>query len=186
MRLLNIETGYLKFVNFDYKIEYIAISHRWLKNELSLSKIGLIGLGDNTNIGNKLYEHLNSKIRKCSPMVNNIQSPINENKDIEKYKKWNDYLNFFNNSKDINKENVNDHYKLINIINSIINNTINNKNIKYIWIDTLCIDKSNNDELNKSLKNMFDIYISSFKVNVYLCDKYNHKIEKDLFEFIKT
>ncbi len=161
MRLLNINTGILETVNVnfeeDIRTNFIAISHRWLADELNLYKLGLVGLGDYINIGDKLYDDLFSKI-KCSTVLNNIQSPNNKNMEIKNFKiydheniqknqKWIDYLNFFNNNKDINKENVNNHYKLFEIINVIKKENKYN----YIWLDTLCIDKSSSAELSENI-----------------------------------
>lgn len=80
-----------------------------LDNEISLLDLYLAGLGNCVNIGEKIYDHLNSKIIKCSTVLNNIQTPNVENDEIEnlKYQKWYDYLNFFNNNKYINKEKIN-------------------------------------------------------------------------------
>lgn len=52
------------------KDEYVAISHRQLDN-------GLVALGKDINIGEKIYDHLYEK-RKCSTVLNKIQTQIQE------------------------------------------------------------------------------------------------------------
>lgn len=199
MRLLNIRTGFLETVNLKYvKDKYIAISHRWLKNEIELLELGLVGIGKDINIGEKLYYHLNSKI-KCSPIVKNIQTPkdinieslkIYNHKNIQKNTKWNDYLNFFNNNKNIDYENINNHYKLIKIINCIIGDE-NYKKINYIWLDTICIDKSSSSELSENIISMYNIYKYAICVNVHLVNVeidhlYIDALKEDQKEFLNT
>lgn len=184
MRLLNIETGYLQIVNFkNFKTSYnnyIAISHRWLNDEIELLDLGLIGIGKIVNIGDKLYDDLNSKISKSL----GTDYCLNLNFGHEqKNQKWNDYLYFLNNNKNIDHENINNHYKLANIVNCILNNKKNNK-IKYIWLDTICIDKSSSSEMNENIVSMYNIYKYAKYVHVYLNDDYikNDNYENNIIE----
>lgn len=155
MRLLNIKNGILETKNMeDVKDEYVAISHRWLENEINLSDLGLFNLGNTINLGEKLYDDLYLKIIKCSTVVNIIQTPDNKNDDIENIK-WNNYLNFFKNNKDINKEKFNNHHKLIKIINCMFKKY---EIFIYIWLDTLCIDKTSSSELSENIISMYNIY----------------------------
>jgi hypothetical protein len=176
MRLLNITNGFLETKNIeDVKEKYIAISHRWLPNEIELLELGLVGISKNINIGNKLYNHLIEKTKKMEVPSRNIKLSL-KNKIYSEFKKWNEYLNFFNNDKDINKKNLNNHYKLIKIINCILENE-DYKDYVYIWIDTLCIDKSSSAELNENIVSMYKIYRYAFKVIVLLCDNYKGNIK---------
>lgn len=194
MRLLNIKTGYIETVDFNYvKQKYVAISHRWLtekndgENELELSDLGLVGIGKSVNVGEKLYKDLYSKINK-----------IRHGGNIQKYEKWNDYLNFFNNDENVNKKNVNNHHKLIKIINSIneeshceyIYDVDIGKDVKkydriqYIWIDTLCIDKHSSAELSENIISMYQIYERAKYVYVYLNNNIKNKIKKTIIFLI--
>lgn len=202
MRLLNIETGdLLLFSNKQLKlknIKYIAISHRWLPDEIGLLDLDLVGIGNNINIGVKLYNDLYSKIIKLeSHNALNIQTQILKNIDIEninnqKNQKWNSYLKL----ESIIKENyelqniINNHFKLLKIINNVINNEKNKFNedskyekIKYVWLDTLCIDKTSSAELSENLVSMYNIYKNAKFVHAHLVGNYNTKIfEKDIIK----
>ena len=42
--------------------------------------------------------------------------------------------------------------------------------LKYFWVDTCCIDKSNNTELSRAINSMFCWYRNAAKCYVYLSD----------------
>jgi hypothetical protein len=42
--------------------------------------------------------------------------------------------------------------------------------IQYFWVDTYCIDKSNNTELSEAINSMFRWYCNAAKCYVYLSD----------------
>lgn len=154
MRLLNIETGFLETVNIEeIKNGYVAVSHRWLSNEINLSDLGLFNLENNINICQILYKDLYKK--------NKIT--IKNGKNVN----WNNYLNFFKINE--NNKNVNNHYKLIKIINQIKNY---NERYNYIWLDTLCIDKTSSAELSENIVSMYKIYKKASYVHVYLNNQY--------------
>lgn len=198
MRLLNIKTGYLEIVNIEnFKFKYISISHRWLTkenngvDELELLDLGLVGIGKDINIGERLYDHLYSKI-KCSTLLNNIQIPIHIDMDIEilnsrcdkKNKKWKHYLKIKNiiENNNLFKE-IYNHCKLLKIINNIIDND-DYEEIKYIWLDTLCIDKSSSAELSENIVSMYQIYQSAKYVYVYLNNDYIKKKDNNFEELL--
>lgn len=78
MRLLNIKNGFLetKYIE-DVKYDYVAISHRWLNNEIKLLNLGLVAIGDSVNIGEKLIYNFNKNL----------------NLNYKKIQNWEDYLN---------------------------------------------------------------------------------------------
>lgn len=43
-------------------------------------------------------------------------------------------------------------------------------NLQYVWVDTCCIDKSNNTELSEAINSMFRWYRKAVKCYVYLSD----------------
>lgn len=169
MRLLNIKTGTLETVNINFEnndnnIKYLAISHRWLPNEINLSKIKLIAIEDKINIGEKLLENL----------INNVDDNIKEN--IKEYIKnqmvntdWDNYMilkNFIEKNINLCKK-IDNHYKLLKIFHCSFKN-----DYEYIWIDTLCIDKSSSSELSENIISMYNIYMYAKYVQVHLCKDY--------------
>jgi hypothetical protein len=42
--------------------------------------------------------------------------------------------------------------------------------IRFFWVDTCCIDKSNNNELSEAINSMFRYYRNAFRCYVYLSD----------------
>ncbi|KAF4634885.1 hypothetical protein G7Y89_g3214 [Cudoniella acicularis] len=54
--------------------------------------------------------------------------------------------------------------------------------LQYVWVDTCCIDKSNNTELSEAINSMFRWYREAAKCYVYLSDISTHNSDKnDLF-----
>ena len=54
--------------------------------------------------------------------------------------------------------------------------------LQYVWVDTCCIDKSNNTELSEAINSMFRWYHEAAKCYVYLSDVLtNNSDENDLF-----
>jgi hypothetical protein len=47
---------------------------------------------------------------------------------------------------------------------------IKNDGLEYVWVDTCCIDKSNNNELSEAINSMFRWYHNAIKCYVYLSD----------------
>lgn len=141
----------------------MAISHRWLDDEINLTDLGLFYLRNNINIGQKL----------CKDLYKKNKINIKNGKNIN----WNHYLNFFKLNE--NNKSVHNHYKLIKIINQIKNN---NKKYNYIWLDTLCIDKSSSAELSENIVSMFQIYKNSGYVHVYLNNIY---VINDIINILK-
>lgn len=165
MRLLNIKTGFLETINIsECKYKYIAISHRWLYDEINLEKIGLIGISENVYIGTKLLEDVKKKIElyKYTKIV--LENYIKNSK----YTDWIIYKKLGSIIKDRNIiKNINNHYKLYKIINCI------EDIYDYIWIDTLCIDKTSSAELNENIISMYNIYEKARKVHAHLCNDYS-------------
>jgi hypothetical protein len=51
--------------------------------------------------------------------------------------------------------------------------------IRYFWVDTCCIDKSNNTELSEAINSMFRWYQNTAKCYVYLSDVSTAKRKAD-------
>ena len=49
--------------------------------------------------------------------------------------------------------------------------------LQYCWIDTCCIDKTNNTELTEAINSMFRWYQNAAKCYVYLSDVSNHDVD---------
>lgn len=100
MRLLNIKTGFLekKELN-DIKEKYVAISHRWIKNEITLSSIGAFNITDNFYLGKFLLKNRYFGF------------------DIKNHD-WKNYLNSHD-------ELLDNHYKLLNIIKCSLKKNMN-------------------------------------------------------------
>lgn len=186
MRILNIKTGYLETINIEnIENKYVTISHRWLSNELNLNNFITSHTLKNINLGKFLINDLENKNKyKKDKEKNKIIEEFILKEKLTKYKNWwgVKYASISINS------NIKNHIKLGKIINCIIKN-----NKKYIWMDTLCIDKSSSSELNKNIVGMYNIYKNSEKVYVQLCDiykkdifeKYNYKTDLDKMKEIK-
>lgn len=52
--------------------------------------------------------------------------------------------------------------------------------LEYIWVDTCCIDKTNNTELTEAINSMFEYYRSSARCYVYLADV-EYSIDRTIF-----
>ena len=159
MRLLNIETGILENININFldKIQYIAISHRWLEDELELSELGFFNILGNIDLGNKLLKSIDK---------NHV------NMDFLKTKNWGEYYILKTHNY------VEKYYKL----NKIIKCVQNIETFKYIWLDTLCIDKTSSTELNENINSMFNIYRMASAVHVHLCNIYINKEIKNILK----
>ncbi|KAI7873128.1 hypothetical protein K492DRAFT_139113, partial [Lichtheimia hyalospora FSU 10163] len=159
MRLINIEDGKLEIKNNNTNLEYVAISHRWLENEINLLNLGVKDAPKKLSIGEFLFKDLLKN--------DNIKIKLESYKNICK-SYWELYLNI-ENIIDINylDKYLKNHYKLIKLINRI-----KKYKDKYIWIDTLCIDKTSSSELNENIISMYNIYKCSKYVFVYLNSYY--------------
>src|SRR6202044_2568952 len=51
--------------------------------------------------------------------------------------------------------------------------------LQYVWVDTCCIDKSNNTELSEAINSMFRWYSSATRCYVYLSDVSSPKFDTD-------
>src|SRR5277367_329576 len=51
--------------------------------------------------------------------------------------------------------------------------------LQYIWVDTCCIDKSNNTELSEAINSMFRWYRDAAKCYVYLSDVSTHNSDEN-------
>jgi hypothetical protein len=51
--------------------------------------------------------------------------------------------------------------------------------LEYFWVDTCCIDKTNNSELSEAIVSMFQWYKNAMRCYVYLSDVSSRACEKD-------